>query len=105
MVLVAGMALTSCQTKQSAINDLRSLQQEIAIGGEMYSINDWAKAGKDYYTINKRIAKHAGDYNDEQMQEISELNGKCVRSFTEGAVNKVAGAASMLKNFIGGFLK
>lgn len=99
------LAITSCQTKQTAIGDLRSLSQEIQINGSNYSINDWKRAGERYYDINKRISKHTGDYTDAEVQEISELNGKCVRSFTEGAVTKVQGAVSALKSFIDGFLK
>lgn len=99
------LTAASCSTKQSAINDLRSLNQKMQISGDYYSINDWEKAGKEFYSINKRIAKHAGKYNDQQLQEISELNGECVRSFTDGAINKVQGAVNMVKGFIGGFLK
>lgn len=99
------LTLVSCQTKQTAINDLRSLSQEIQLYGNNYSINDWKTAGERYYDINKRISKHTGDYTDAEVQEISELNGRCVRSFTEGAVTKVQGAVSALKSFIDGFLK
>lgn len=99
------LALTSCQTKQSAISDLRSLSQELQINSENYSINEWKDAGERYYKINKRITKHAGDYNDAEMREISELNGKCAKSFTEGAVTKVQGAVSAVKSFLGGFMK
>lgn len=99
------LALASCQTKQSAISDLRSLSQEMTLYGDNYSINDWKEAGQRYYEINKRIRKHTGDYTNAEMQEIGELNGKCVRSFTEGAVTKVQGAVATLKSFIEGFLK
>ncbi|MCQ2220798.1 MAG: hypothetical protein MJZ12_05360 [Prevotella sp.] len=97
--------ISSCQTKQSAINDLRSISQDIAINGDNYSFNDWTKVGKKYYEVNKKIAKHTGDYSDQELQEISKLNGQCVKGFTEGAVTKVGGAMQMLKSFIGGFLK
>ena len=99
------LSLTSCQTKQSAIYDLRSLSQELQINSSNYSINDWQEAGERYYKINKRISKHTGDYTDAEIQEISQLNGKCVKSFTEGAVTKVKGAAEALKSFINGLLK
>lgn len=99
------LAFTSCQTKQSAISDLRQLSQEMQMYGNNYSINDWKEAGQRYYDINKRIKKHTGDYTNDEVQEISELNGKCVRSFTEGAVTKVQGAVGALKSFVDGFLK
>lgn len=105
LVFVAALLLTSCQTKQSAIKDLRSLSQQIELSGNSYSLNDWEKAGRDYYKINQRLAKHAGEYNNQEMQEISELNGRCLRSFTDGAVHKVNGAVDMLKSLIEGFVK
>lgn len=102
---LAAILLTSCQTKQSAISDLRTLNQEIRLNADNYSINDWSKVGKRYYDINKNITKHAGDYTDAEMQEISNLNGQCLRSFTTGAITKVNGAASMLRSLLEGFLK
>ena len=105
VAIAASMALTSCSTKQSAINDLRALSQEMQIRGDSYSLNDWKAAGQEYYNINQRIGKHAGDYTDAQMEEISELNGRCIRSFTEGAISKVTGAMNMVKGFLKGFVK
>lgn len=105
LFLFAAVLLTSCQTKQSAISDLRTLSQDIKINGDSYSINDWAKVGQRYYDVNKKITKHAGDYTDKEMAEIADLNGQCVRSFTQGAVTKVQGAVRVLQSFIGGFVK
>lgn len=99
------LTLTSCQTKRTAINDLRTLSNEMQVYGDNYSLNEWKDAGKRYYNINKRIKGHMADYSDEEVQEISRLNGQCLRSFTQGAVNKVQGAASAIKSLIDGFLK
>lgn len=98
------LSLCSCQTKQSAINDLRNLNREMQVYGNSYSLNDWKDAGERYYKINKRIKGHLSDYSDADIKEISELNGSCLRSFTEGAVTKVQGAASALKSLVEGFL-
>lgn len=99
------MLLASCQTKQSATRDLRALSQEMEINGQGYTLNQWTEAGKDYYKINKRISKHAGDYTDEEVQEISRLNGQCLRNLTEGAVTKVTGAVKAIESLIKGFNK
>lgn len=102
---LALLLLASCQTKQSAIADLRSLTQELQINGSNYSINEWKDAGQRYYTINKRITKHTGDYSTEEVKEISELNGTCLRSFKEGAITTVKGAVGAVQSFLDGFLK
>lgn len=96
------MLLASCQTKKSAISDLRALTQELQINSVNYTLNDWKDAGKRYYSVNKRISKHVGDYTNAEAQEIAEMNGQCVRSFTEGAVLKVGGALEVLRSFIDG---
>lgn len=105
LVVMAVALLSSCQTKQAAVKDLRVFSQELQLRSSYYSYNDWEKAGKEYYDINKKISKHAGEYSDMELKEISELNGRCVRSFTNGAVEKVTGAVDMLKAFISGLLK
>lgn len=99
------LLFTSCQTKQSAISDLRALSQELRMNGDNYSINDWKDAGERYYKINKRITKHSGEYSDTEVTEIAELNGQCVSSFKDGAITKVKGAAGAVKAFIEGLMK
>lgn len=99
------MCLMSCQTKQTALNDLRTFAQELQIGSQSYGINDWKDAGVKYYKINKRLTKHAGDYSDAEIREISELNGTCARTFSEGAVNKIDSFGKTIKSFLDGFLK
>lgn len=99
------LALTSCQTKRTAINDLRTLSNEMQVYGDNYSLNEWKDAGQRYYNINKRIKNHMADYSDEEVQEISKLNGQCLKSFTQGAIDKVKGAGAAIKSLIDGFLK
>lgn len=103
--IVAVLLFTSCQTKQSAISDLRALSQELRINGDNYSLADWKDAGERYYKINKRITKHSGEYSNAEVNEIAELNGECVSSFKDGAITKVMGAASAVKAFIEGLIK
>lgn len=105
MIALAAFVMCSCQTKKSAINDLHSLNQELQINSFNYTIKDWKDAGERYVKINKRITKHAGNYTNAEVKDITETNGQIVRSFTEGAVTKVAGAVSALKSFVDGFKK
>ena len=100
------LTLSSCvSSRQAAINDLRNFTQNMQRNSYNYSLDDWASAGKEYYNINKKIKKHATEYTDSEMQEISNLSGQCVRNFSEGAVTKVNGATSLLNSFLEGFMK
>lgn len=95
-------AFCSCQTKSSAINELRTFNQELKLSSQNYSIEDWKKAGMEYHKINQHLKKHVGKYNDAEFQEISQLNLECAQSFKEGAITKVKGATQIVKSFIEG---
>ena len=67
IALVACMALSSCNSKQAAINDLRSLRDDIAINGSNYDVNDWLKAKDRFEKVNEKLKKH----NHAQKRENS----------------------------------
>lgn len=97
-------AMSSCATKQSAVNSLRSFQQELDTNGPTYTINDWKKAAKDYAKINKKIFKHYNEYTPQELEEVGALNGKCAASFAKGTAtnigNKAAGAINLIKGLV-----
>lgn len=96
--------LSSCSTKQSAINELRNFATEIDANGAQYNIDDWKMAAVRYETIEQKLSKH--EYTPEEKTEISNLKGKCVGSFArnaiKGAANKVKNTADAVKGFIEG---
>lgn len=106
----AALALMcSCSTSNSALNDLRTLNNNIATEGSTYTLSDWRSAGMKYYKTDKKIAKYAakGKYTDEEMQEIGELQGSCLGGFAKGLgqnlTTKVNNAASLIKGIVDGF--
>ena len=68
---VGAMMLCSCNTRQAAINNLRSFNTELQAEANFYDLGDWKKAGKRYVRINKKLLKHS--YNQEEMAEIGRL--------------------------------
>ena len=72
---VGAMMLCSCNTRQAAINNLRSFNTELQAEANFYDLGDWKKAGKRYVRINKKLLKHS--YNQEEMAEIGRLQGEC----------------------------
>lgn len=105
-VAMAALLMCSCATKQSAVNDLRSFQQEIDVNGAMYSIQDWKKAAKDYAKINKKIYKHYSEYTPQELEEVGRLNGQCAASFAKGTAqnvtSKAQGAIGIIKGLVEG---
>ena len=57
IALVACMALSSCNSKQAAINDLRNLRDDIAINGSNYDVNDWLKGKDRFEKVNEKLNK------------------------------------------------
>lgn len=106
MGMAALMLLSSCATKQSAVNDLRALQQNIETSGAFFSLKDWKKAAQDYAKINKKIYKKYNEYTPQELEEIGRLNSQCATGFAKGAAqgvaNKVQGAAALIKGLVDG---
>lgn len=102
------MLMCSCSTSNSALNDLRNLNDKIATEGATYTLSDWRSTAVKYYKTDKKIAKYAADgkYTDEQMEEIGELQGSCVSGFAKGLgkniSTKVGNAASFIKGLVKG---
>lgn len=110
-ILAAFAALVlmcSCSTSQTALNDLRNLNDKIAVEGSTYTLGDWKKTATKYYKTDKKIAQYAteGKYTDAEMEEIGELQGSCINGFAKGLgqniSNKVSNAASLLKGIVNG---
>lgn len=101
-----GLSFTSCSTKTSAINDLRSLQERIEKKGENYTVEDWKEAKEKFEKINAQIEKNKDKYTAEEYEEIGRLEGLCLSSFAKSVIgnvkNKVTNAASAIKGLIDG---
>ena len=106
LTVASAMLMCSCATKQGAVNDLRSFQQEIEVNGAMYSIKDWKKAAKSYARINKKIYKHYSDYTPQELEEVGRLNGQCAAAFAKGTAQNVTqkaqGAINLIKGLVDG---
>lgn len=110
-ILAAFAALVlmcSCSTSNSALNDLRTLDKQIAIEGSTYGINDWRKTAQKYYKTDRKIAKFAADgrYTNAEMEEIGHLQGSCVSGFAKGLgqniSTKAQNVASLIKGIVNG---
>lgn len=105
---VAGLLLTSCATKQSAINQLENFSYELRDHSRNYGAEDWQKAGEKFVKIRKNVSKHEFDYTAEEKAKIGRLEGDCARYMARGAkegfFDKLQNFGSEIKGIVEGIL-
>ena len=95
--IVLALALTSCSTKQRAINQLESFSYELRDNSRYYDLQDWEKAGKKFVKITKNVKKHEFDYTPAEKARIGRLEGECAGYMARGAKDNVT---DRLRGFI-----
>lgn len=94
---VLALVLTSCSTKQRAINQLESFSTELRDHSRYYDLQDWEKAGKKFVKITKNVKKHELDYTPEEKARVGRLEGECAGYMARGAKDNVT---DRLRGFI-----
>ena len=104
MVLV----MTSCATKQGAINQLENFSYELRDNSRNYDTDDWEQAGKKFVKIRKQINKHEFDYTAAEKSKIGRLEADCVKYMAKGAkdgvFDKLKNIGSEIKGVIQGII-
>lgn len=103
VVAVLVFMLASCSPRTSALNDLRSLTNDIRNYGAEYTVKDWTKVKNEFDKINERLAHY--DYTPAQREEIGDLKGQCVKYFAKGVVTNAAGKIIGISSEIKGILQ
>ena len=100
-------SFTSCDSSQSAINDLEVLLQEIETKYQTYTEEDWENMSLSYSAIEEELAKH--EYTDEELKEIGRLKGKCMGYLTKQSIKdlekQIKDLTKELEGGIEGFLE
>ena len=106
MLLVVG--LSSCSTKQHAINQLERFSEELRDHSAQYSVAEWERAGEKFVEIRKNISKHELDYTPEEKAKIGRLEGDCARYMAKGAkegvFDKIQNIGNEIKGILNGIL-
>ncbi len=96
------LLLCSCRSsKDTAMEDLRQFQTELATNGNMYDVKDWKKAAEKYKKLNSHLLKY--QYTNSEKEELGRLHGLCAASFKNALTNKVVGIGSFLKGLYDSF--
>ena len=106
-VLIIG--LISCNSKQTPINDLSDLSEEIKDDGAEYSQDDWEKAAQEFEMIAQELKRYKSEYTDEELREIGRLEGICLAYFTKQSLhtlnNDIKNAIKETEGIWDGFVK
>ena len=98
-LIVATLSVSSCATRESAVNDLEKFSYELRDNSQYYTAKKWRKAVNKFGRIRREIARH--DYTVAERQRIGRLEGDCarymVRGAKDGVVNSVFGLGSEIQ--------
>ena len=100
-------SFTTCDSSQTAINDLETLLHEIETNYQSYTEEDWENMSLSYSAIEEELAKH--EYTDEELKEIGRLKGKCMGYLTKQSLKdlekQIKDLTKELEGGIEGFLE
>ena len=100
--------LSSCATKERAINRLEKFSYELRDHSAYYTVDEWKQAAETFVDIRKDISKHEMDYTAEQKKKIGVLEGKCAgymaKGAKEGIFDKIKGFGNEIEGILQGIL-
>ena len=104
-LIVAMLSVSSCATRESAINDLEKFSYELRDNSQYYTAKQWRRAVDKFGNIRREISRH--DYTVAERQRIGRLEGDCarymVRGAKDGVVNSVFGLGSEIQGILDAF--
>ena len=86
ILLVMSIAFTSCDKRQSAINNLENFSEELKENSSDYSSQDWEEANEQYQLLVEQIDQY--EYTDEELKEIGKIKARCLKQMTKGAMKQ-----------------
>ena len=103
--IVVVLAMASCSTKQSAINQLESFSAELRDHSRYYDVQDWEKAGKKFVDVTKKVKKYELKYTPEELARIGRLEGECAGYMARGAKDNITDRLNGFINELKGILQ
>lgn len=101
-VILFSIILLSCSVeKQTLINQLEELTEDIRMHHEGYSVADRKQAYRRYEQIAADMENYT--YTTEEAEKIGKMEGECVGYFMKSAVKSLDGLESEIKGFFEGF--
>ena len=70
IILLTAFFLVSCDSKETPVNELDDLIEEISENSKEYSDEEWEEATLQYQQIESDLEKHHSEYTDAELKEI-----------------------------------
>ena len=83
IILLTAFLIASCDSKETPVNELDDLTEEISENSKEYSDEDWEEATLQYQQIEADLEKHHSEYTDAELKEIGKKKGKCLAFFAK----------------------
>ena len=103
--------ICSCNSKETPVDELDELTEEMTENSNEYSDDDWEEALSQYQQIEVALEKHRSDYTDEEIKEIGKKKGRCLALFAkrsakdlkENLKDIIHEASGLIEGFTEGF--
>lgn len=88
-LVIAGLTITSCDPKQSALDNLRDLSADVTNNSDNYSVDEWKNFLSEYHKADSLINLY--EFTDEEQQEIKSLQKQCNKYLLKAGTKVAAG--------------
>lgn len=85
LTLIFAMVLASCSSKQSPVNELKSLAKDLTENSAEYSSEDWENAINKYAKIEQELQQNT--YSDEELKMIGKYKAQCLRAVAKSSAS------------------
>lgn len=103
--------MMSCNSKQTPIDELEELAEDVQQNASNYTEEDWQSTTKELELIESEIEQYKNEYTDEELKEIGRLKGfylaqltkYSIKSFKNGLEDAIKEAEGVIEGFQQGF--
>lgn len=105
------LCIISCNSKQTPINRLEELTEDVQQNASGYTEEDWQSTAEELELIESEIEQYKDEYTDEELKEIGRLKGiylaqltkYSIKSFKNGLEDAMKEAEGIMEGFKQGF--
>lgn len=80
------LCMIACNSKQTPINRLEELAEEVQQNASDYTEEDWQSAANEIELIEVEIEQYEDEYTDEELKEIGRLKGIYLAQLTKYSI-------------------
>ena len=107
LCIICVLCMIACNSKQTPINRLEELSEELQANASEYTEEDWKTTADELELIESDIEQYKEEYTDEEIKEIGRLKGICLAQFTKYSIksfqNGLEDAMKEMEDIMEGF--